>query len=255
MKISNNALNFLLAQYRAIFKRAYVKGIASAVLLTAGLAAGQAQAVDQPTAGLDDGNDYYYYNSGSTTWAEYDNKNNNYLNNNGIVAGAIGGDGLTGADSLPLEKENLNVTGGTLKIDGTGTAANALASGSQVLAVGAYAQSSTTNVTAKDNKVEISGTGYIDRGTANDPLNRGAVFGAFAQSKVGQAFALGNTITVKKSTDVNTRAAASHGFIGAQAQGHTGATASGNTVEITGAGTDANKRQILSLSDWHLYRF
>ena len=44
MKISNNALNFLLAQYRAIFKRAYVKGIASAVLLTAGLAAGQAQA-------------------------------------------------------------------------------------------------------------------------------------------------------------------------------------------------------------------
>ena len=44
MKISNNALNFLLAQYRAIFKRAYVKGIASAVLLTAGLAAGQGQA-------------------------------------------------------------------------------------------------------------------------------------------------------------------------------------------------------------------
>ena len=46
MKISNNALNFLLAQYRAIFKCAYVKGIASAVLLTAGLAAGQAQATD-----------------------------------------------------------------------------------------------------------------------------------------------------------------------------------------------------------------
>ena len=44
MKVSNNALNFLLAQYRAIFKRAYVKGLASAVLLTAGLAVGQAQA-------------------------------------------------------------------------------------------------------------------------------------------------------------------------------------------------------------------
>ena len=44
MKISNNALNFLLAQYRAIFKRAYVKGIASAVMLTAALAMGQAQA-------------------------------------------------------------------------------------------------------------------------------------------------------------------------------------------------------------------
>ena len=47
VKISNNALNFLLAQYRAIFKRAYVKGIASAVLLTAGLAAGQAQAANE----------------------------------------------------------------------------------------------------------------------------------------------------------------------------------------------------------------
>ena len=46
MKISNNALNFLLAQYRAIFKRAYVKGIASAVILTAALAAGQAQATN-----------------------------------------------------------------------------------------------------------------------------------------------------------------------------------------------------------------
>ena len=51
MKISNNALNFLLAQYRAIFKRAYVKGIASAVLLTAGLAAGQAQATDAISGG------------------------------------------------------------------------------------------------------------------------------------------------------------------------------------------------------------
>ena len=49
VKISNNALNFLLAQYRAIFKRAYVKGIASAVLLTAGLAMGQAQAAAENT--------------------------------------------------------------------------------------------------------------------------------------------------------------------------------------------------------------
>ena len=54
MKISNNALNFLLAQYRAIFKRAYVKGIASAVLLTAGLAVGQAQAAA--------------YTGGATSW-------------------------------------------------------------------------------------------------------------------------------------------------------------------------------------------
>ena len=45
MKQTNNALKYLLAQYRAIFKNAYFKGIVPAVLLTAGLAAGQAQAV------------------------------------------------------------------------------------------------------------------------------------------------------------------------------------------------------------------
>lgn len=39
MKQTNNAIKFLMAQYRAIFKNAYFKGIASAVLLTAGLAA------------------------------------------------------------------------------------------------------------------------------------------------------------------------------------------------------------------------
>ena len=45
MKQTNNAIKFLMAQYRAIFKNAYFKGIASAVLLTAGLAAaGNAQA-------------------------------------------------------------------------------------------------------------------------------------------------------------------------------------------------------------------
>ncbi len=68
MKQTNNALKFLLAQYRAIFKNAYFKGIASAVLLTAGLAAGQAQAKDYthtefPTIGNED----VTWNSGTDT--------------------------------------------------------------------------------------------------------------------------------------------------------------------------------------------
>ena len=47
MKQTNNAIKFLMAQYRAIFKNAYFKGMASAVLLTAGLAvAGGAQAAN-----------------------------------------------------------------------------------------------------------------------------------------------------------------------------------------------------------------
>ena len=43
-------MTFLLAQYRAIFKRAYFKGLATAVLMTAGLAAGAAQAADLTTS-------------------------------------------------------------------------------------------------------------------------------------------------------------------------------------------------------------
>ena len=47
MKQTNNAIKFLMAQYRAIFKNAYFKGLTSAVLLTAGMAvAGNAQAAD-----------------------------------------------------------------------------------------------------------------------------------------------------------------------------------------------------------------
>ena len=62
MKLSNNALNFLLAQYRAIFKRAYVKGLASAVLLTAGLAAGATQSAAATAI-----------EAGGSTWADAKN--------------------------------------------------------------------------------------------------------------------------------------------------------------------------------------
>ena len=51
MKQTSAALTFLMAQYRAI----YIKGIASAVLLTAGLAAGQAQAANDLSSGWNSG--------------------------------------------------------------------------------------------------------------------------------------------------------------------------------------------------------
>ena len=46
MKQTNNAIKFLMAQYRAIFQNAYFKGLATAAVVTMGLAAGQAQAAD-----------------------------------------------------------------------------------------------------------------------------------------------------------------------------------------------------------------
>ena len=44
MKQTNNAIKFLMAQYRAIFNHAYFKGLATAALVTVAMAAGQAQA-------------------------------------------------------------------------------------------------------------------------------------------------------------------------------------------------------------------
>ena len=73
MKQTSSALTFLMAQYRAIFKRAYIKGIASAVLLTAGLAAGQAQAAatyNSLTSINDASGDVITINSGDTAAIE-----------------------------------------------------------------------------------------------------------------------------------------------------------------------------------------
>ncbi|MCK0535372.1 MULTISPECIES: autotransporter outer membrane beta-barrel domain-containing protein [unclassified Anaerobiospirillum] len=41
MRLSNNAIRFLIAQYRAVYQRAWVSGLASAAMVTAGLAGGQ----------------------------------------------------------------------------------------------------------------------------------------------------------------------------------------------------------------------
>ena len=66
MRNSNNAIKFLLAQYRAIFKRAYIKGLASAVILTATLAAGQAQATELSSSGWESGDAIITGASGDT---------------------------------------------------------------------------------------------------------------------------------------------------------------------------------------------
>ena len=47
MKQTNNAIKFLMAQYRAIFQNAYFKGLATAAVVTMGLAAGQVQAAKE----------------------------------------------------------------------------------------------------------------------------------------------------------------------------------------------------------------
>ena len=116
MKISNNALNFLLAQYRAIFKRAYVKGIASALLLTAGLAAGSAQADDIA--------------SGAASWDAVTSVNN-VLINDGQTYTFSGGKPNNNYNDITIQSGGLTVKNdsggtelylkGTLRVDKNGT--------------------------------------------------------------------------------------------------------------------------------------
>ena len=147
MKISNNALNFLLAQYRAIFKRAYVKGLAAAVMLTAGLAAGQAQAAptnignDNLDVLADSGNltvngsgegtnnqyQYIFITSGSGSWNSnltITSGTNTDTTGSGNLISNIGTDSveLTGSGTLTIQTSATQDQG--LTIAGNGSSAS-----------------------------------------------------------------------------------------------------------------------------------
>ena len=211
---SNNAIKFLLAQYRAIFKRAYVKGLAAAVLMTAGLAAGQAQAAPE-----------YYFWDYSSAWQ---NKTDAAATN-GLVADVIGGNNVK-------NHTEILVSGGRLTIGGTDTSAlTGVTSGS---AVAGWASAATGDITVSNNIVTITASGTV---TKDDVANRGFIYGGWAQSLAGEATVKDSHIIVKDKTD--NKAAASDGLIGAYVEGHLGATATGNTVEVTGT-----TKQVLSTS-------
>ena len=122
MKQTNNAIKFLMAQYRAIFKNAYFKGIASAVLLTAGLAvAGNAQAAGfdntdgslaTPEADIEiDGTapEFIQFKIGDST--------NNKWNADVSITG---GKAATGTDNNVIYADS-SATGPDLTLSGTGT--------------------------------------------------------------------------------------------------------------------------------------
>ena len=117
VKLSNNALNFLLAQYRAIFKRAYAKGIAHAIMLTAALAAGSAQAanITTSTASFDDWTSANDIKISGTVAGDFSNKTVNSLT---IGAGASLSNAESGS-SEALFTNALTIDGGSLTIDNT----------------------------------------------------------------------------------------------------------------------------------------
>ncbi len=224
MKQTNNALKYLLAQYRAIFKHAYFKGLVSAAVLTAGLVAGQAQAYE-----------YYYWDpaTNSGEWLHWDDERDAiaFTISGGIVSAVVAGDNLKG--SLTEEQAKTSASNGTLNIGGPNADLTYVSSGN---AAAGWAQASGAGVTvsANNNTLNITGTGYVEQSGVS---GKGVAYGGYARSDSGAAIATGNTVNIERDENLIKVAAVSVGIIGGKAQGLTGATASNNTVNITGNST------------------
>ena len=128
MKQTNNAIKFLMAQYRAIFNNAYFKGLATAALVTVAMAAGQAQAADGDLAEFIKGSSNTDV-KGDFTLSKTESLNQSaggYLTNLTIAnGGTLEFDGSSQPNTGHLHVyETLSVqSGGTLTLkEGSGTA-------------------------------------------------------------------------------------------------------------------------------------
>ena len=231
VKVSNNALNFLLAQYRAIFKRAYIKGIASAVLLTAGLAAGAAQAADN----------FYFNNQDGWTQASETKPNGDCFN-----AQIVGGNNYENDEENTVTTTGNVLSGGLFNIGGDSTAKNYLESVTSGTVTAAYGNAKTGNITVTNNAVYVKGSGTVDAAEAI-VSSRGSIYGAYVKAQAGEAFVSDNKVIVQKDKASVDTPAASDGYIGAKiAEGKLGAHATNNSVQIEGYDGDL---QVVNASD------
>ncbi len=245
MKQTNNAIKFLMAQYRAIFKNAYFKGLTSAVLLTAGLAvAGGAQAAMQDLGALatsdieingktdaaDEGTFEYIQLSASGDITNWDHKltitsggaviagGNNYINlganNNATISGKgslviNGSDHNSTAIGLAIGAHN-NSKNITLQLNGIDVQYGTL------LAVDNNAASASGSVTIEADTIDVGSglvddkpTGIIDLSATNTNNVTG---GSTIDVTLGRATSgdkAGSTITVKEGGLIKMAAASS----------------------------------------------
>ena len=253
MKQTSNAIKFLLAQYRSIFKNAYFKGLATAAVVTAGLATGQAQAADT-----------VYVSTSADISAAYGSTFTTQLPNDRWPGPNIAADNAAGAKG---DETNTSISGGSLTI-GTGntvisttnwaagavlvtsgsvgslTISNSnltLEAGADIGrgAYGAYINASGGgNVFSYENGLTINTaageTVTVKAGGGGDGL-----FGARVKSSNGSATASDNYVTI--NSDVGSTLALNHGnngIVGALAEGTNGVTVTGNNVTISGSGAD-----------------
>ena len=237
MKQTNNAIKFLMAQYRAIFKNAYFKGMATALVLTAGLAAGQAQAADisNPNA-----SDAYIFDTDWSAGIQY-NDSNGAVSNGKYAAGALAGDKLSINSSVENADEIKNsntASGGHLIISdsnvaGTNTDDKLNFTSIYGNAWGGNAQG-TGNVTATNNTVEVLGYGYVNHAN-RDASKYGQIIGGRAISSEGIAIASDNHIKVSNLVNATSSGASYSIKKGGYAEGAAGAIAELNSIEESGS--------------------
>ena len=268
MKQTNNAIKFLMAQYRAIFKNAYFKGMATALVLTAGLAAGQAQAAN-------DIQDYFYnsgksgdfsaWNSGaSSTWGKGDFTTTpitpgstiagDIANTNGVVSG---GTIQIGTDHNITQVGASGSAIGGVAIDTTTGGKNLTATSNKVIldkgavissgsAFGAYVHAvSGGNVVANENYVELN-AGSGDTVTVGAAGQSDGIFGARIKTINGNAFASGNYVEINAHKGATlTLGHGGNGIVGALAEGTGTVNVTGNRVTIKVDGADSANRLAL----------
>ena len=262
MKQTNNAIKFLMAQYRAIFKNAYFKGMATALVLTAGLAAGQAQAdytgssdfFGLPTASTD------IKSTSTAPSGSWTDQSTDSMSNDSHIAGAIGETSATGG-RLEVDHNN-SVSGSALggivvstsNIGSLTATDNALTlqSGAKLghSAYGAYVNASGGgNVSAINNRVILDGIGSGEAVTVTTRTNSGdGIFGARIKSANGSATATGNYVDITAHYGATlTLNHGNNGIVGALAEGTDTVSVTGNYVTITGeGGTKATDRLAFS---------
>ena len=177
MKQTNNAIKFLMAQYRAIFKSAYFKGLTSAVLLTAGLAAGAAQAatnIDEDVWGNLTAVDGVTTVTGTDS---DDGTSGNYTDFSFNTSGTISTDAV---QNIIIENKSggntVTASGAALTVTGTNTTIElkAATAASGALAIKASGANAAT-LTIRDLKVGVGqltiGEGTATSGATLEALN------------------------------------------------------------------------------------
>ena len=235
MKQTSSAITFLMAQYRAIFKHAYVKGLAAAVILTAGLAAGASQAAD--TEGLnwgtandttnditisgtatvgDKSSDYYAHDItitgtgnftiGSGTAGPRVVVNNNLTLQNGATLTVNNGEsGLIGSHNVAAAAsgDNFAVYDGANTTFSADSSTIKVQSGSSIIFVRASITDSTVTLE--------SGAGIgAEPGRADRTGDRGQLtLDGGTYSLAESAWLYGNNVTVTEGTVINAQSGAS----------------------------------------------